>query len=116
MASSHCCRFPNSVRSRSCACLPLAQCKAASPTGSGGADIEERVTCSDAQSYDDIAGDFGELLDHLQSLLRIAAALRFGDPASMQDIDPVLAEMAQKRAEIMQQGNADLKRMRRAGF
>jgi hypothetical protein len=86
--------------------------------GGGGAEIEERVTCSDAQSYDDIAREFGELLKHLESLLRIAAALRFGDPASMQDqdIDPILAEMAQKRAAIIQQGNADLKRMRRAGF
>lgn len=84
--------------------------------GGGGASIEERVTCSDVQTYDDIAGEFGELLKHLESLLRIAGALRFGDPASMQDIDPSLAEMVQHRAEIIQQGNADLKRMRRAGF
>jgi hypothetical protein len=84
--------------------------------GGGGADIEERVTCSDAQTYDDIAGEFGELLKHLESLLRIAGALRFGDPASMQGIDPALAEMVQQRAEVIQQGNADLKRMRRAGF
>jgi hypothetical protein len=84
--------------------------------GGGGADIAERVTCSDAQSYDDIARDFGELLKHLESLLRIAAALRFGDPASMQDIDPAIAEMVQRRAELIQQGNAELKRMRRAGF
>lgn len=84
--------------------------------GGGGAEIEERVTCSDAQSYDDIAGEFGELLEHLEGLLRIAAALRFGDPASMGDIDPAIAEMVQKRADIIQQGNAELKRMRRAGF
>jgi hypothetical protein len=83
---------------------------------SGGAEVEERVACGDANSYEMIAGEFDELLDHLERLLRIAAALRFGDAASAPDADAEIAEMIQQRADIIQQGNTDLKRMRRAGF
>lgn len=82
--------------------------------GGGGDDIEVRVTCANAESYDGIAGEFAGLLEHLESLLRIAVALRFGDSAP--DADSRLAEMIQRRADIIQQGKADLKNMRRAGF
>jgi hypothetical protein len=84
--------------------------------GKGGADVEARVTCAEAENYDMIAVEFKGLLEHFESLLRIAAALRFDGEAPMQDVDPALAERVQRRADIIQQGNADLKRMRRAGF
>jgi hypothetical protein len=82
--------------------------------GKGGADVEARVTCAEAQNYDGIAVEFKGLLEHFESLLRIAAALRFDGKAP--DVDPALAEKVQQRADIIAQGNADLKRMRRAGF
>jgi hypothetical protein len=77
--------------------------------GGGGADIGERVTCSDAENYDDVARRFHALLAHLERLLRIALALRFGESA------PVAADRS-ALAETVEQGNADLKRLRRAGF
>jgi hypothetical protein len=82
--------------------------------GKGGADVEARVTCAEAETYDQIAVEFKGLLEHFESLLRIAAALRFD--GETQDVDPALAEKVQQRANIILQGNADLKRMRRAGF
>ncbi len=79
--------------------------------GGGGAEIDVRVTCSDAKTYDDVAERFTDLRDHLDSLGCIAAALRFGDRApAIEGIDP------EALAKKVQRGNADLKRLRRAGF
>lgn len=79
--------------------------------GSGGPDIAARVSCAGARPYDDVAGRFNALLAHLESLRRIAVALRFGDgPPPDGVIDPV------KLAETVQQGHGDLKRLRREGF
>jgi hypothetical protein len=84
--------------------------------GGGGDDIEARVTCSAARSYDDITDYFEYLLGHLERLLRIAAALRFGGAETRENEDPKLAEMILQRAQLIQQGNVELKRMRRYGF
>jgi hypothetical protein len=86
--------------------------------GGGGADVAARVACEDAMSYDQIAARFNGLAAHFQSLIRIAAALRYGDAAPGEDVDPALAEKLQQHAGIIQEGNADLERMRirRAGF
>jgi hypothetical protein len=79
--------------------------------GGGGAEIKERVTCVDAKSYDDVAHRFQALLAHLESLRRIAVALRFGDSSPTVEVaDPVVL------AAMVQQGNADLRRLRREGF
>jgi hypothetical protein len=78
--------------------------------GGGGPAIDERVGCADAHSYDTVADRFYRLRDHLDSLRRIAVALRFGDKALVQGVDP------DTLAETVQQGNAALKRLRRAGF
>jgi hypothetical protein len=84
--------------------------------GGGGDDIEARVTCATARSYDEVASYFESLLAHLDRLLRIAAALRFGGNETQRIEDPQLAEMILRRAQIIQQGNVELKRMRRYGF
>jgi hypothetical protein len=78
--------------------------------GGGGPGIDERVTCNDADSYDAVADRFCRLRDHLDSLRRIAVALRFAETAFVQGVDP------DALAETVQQGNAALKRLRRAGF
>jgi hypothetical protein len=78
--------------------------------GGGGPEIDERVGCGDAQSYDAVADRFYRLRDHLDGLRRIAVALRFGDKALVRGVDP------DALAEVVQQGNAALRRLRRAGF
>ena len=71
------------------------------------------AACASARSYDEIAGYFEQLLAHLDRLLRIAAALRFGSGETREIEEPHLAEMILQRAQIIQQGNVELKRMRR---
>jgi hypothetical protein len=84
--------------------------------GGGGDGIEVRVTCASARSYDEIARQFESLLARLDRLLRIAAALRFGGGEAREIEDPRLAEMILQHAEIIQQGDVDLRRIRRHGF
>src|SRR5262249_13715233 len=73
--------------------------------GSGGADLTARVSCANAVSYDKIAAKFNGLAAHFQSLIQIAAALRYSDAAPGEDVDPALAEKLQQHADIIQQGN-----------
>jgi hypothetical protein len=77
--------------------------------GGGGASISERVTCGEAESYADLTERFDGLRGHLDRLLRIATALRFGVAAA--DGEPPA-----RLAETIRQGFAELDRMRRAGF
>jgi hypothetical protein len=78
--------------------------------GSGGASVEERVACRDAEPYVDLAKSARALGDHLTALMRIAYAVRVGtDGEAEGDADP-------RSAEAVAAGLAALKAMRRAGF
>lgn len=74
--------------------------------GGGGADLAERVLCADAESYAGLAARVGTLAEHLARMLRIAAALRLADGDALD---------ADLRAAI-EAAEADLRRVRRAGF
>ncbi|MCX4197495.1 hypothetical protein OMR07_19650 [Methylobacterium organophilum] len=74
--------------------------------GGGGADIAERASCLEAESYGALRARAGLLAAHLTRMLRIAAALRIAD----RDALPEAARSALEAAE------ADLRRVRRAGF
>jgi hypothetical protein len=74
--------------------------------GSGGAPIEERVTCEEAESYADIIARAEALQQHLDRMVKIAAALRL----TGQNFDrPEIAAM-------LIAAENDIKRVRRAGF
>lgn len=73
--------------------------------GSGGADIVERVACTDAETYRAISERARSLAAHLARMVGIAACLRLSPEST--DI---------RVAEALQGGEADLKRVRRAGF
>lgn len=74
--------------------------------GSGGADIAERVRCADAEAYDAVLSRADALAKHVERMTRIAAALRIGEAAR---IDA-------KVAAVLAAAEADLGRIRRAGF
>jgi hypothetical protein len=74
--------------------------------GGGGAAIAERATCLEAESYAGLRTRAGLLAAHLGRMLRIAAALRIAD----RDALPEAVRGALEAAE------ADLRRVRRAGF
>lgn len=74
--------------------------------GGGGADIAERASCLEAESYGALRARARLLAAHLTRMLRIAAALRIAD----RDALPEAVRSALEAAE------ADLRRVRRAGF
>ena len=74
--------------------------------GGGGAEVAERATCTEAESYAALHERAGALAAHLARMLRIAAALRI---AERDGLTPE-AQAALEAAE------ADLRRVRRAGF
>jgi hypothetical protein len=74
--------------------------------GGGGAGIAERAACAEAEGYEDIAARVSALCAHLARMLRIAAALRLSEA---DDLTPAV------RAAL-DAAEADLKRVRRAGF
>ncbi|MCE4226105.1 hypothetical protein HCU64_20345 [Methylobacterium sp. C25] len=74
--------------------------------GGGGADVAQRASCAEAESYAALRERAGSLATHLARMLKIAAALRIAD----RDELPVEARAALEAAE------ADLRRVRRAGF
>ncbi|MDP4022887.1 hypothetical protein Q8W71_09660 [Methylobacterium sp. NEAU 140] len=75
--------------------------------GGGGAGVAERAACAEAESYAALAARARDLAGHLGRMLRIAAALRLAGGAA--DL-PAAARAALAAAE------ADLRRVRRAGF
>lgn len=74
--------------------------------GSGGGDVAERTACADAESYADVAARADALAAHLDRMVRIAAALRLAGTGSA---DP-------RVAALLASAEADLRRVRRAGF
>lgn len=75
--------------------------------GGGGAEIAERVTCAEAETYRALADRVAALAAHLDRMLRIAAALRV--PADAEGLEP---EVRGALAAAL----TDLRRVRRAGF
>ncbi|GEL43758.1 hypothetical protein MEX01_43490 [Methylorubrum extorquens] len=71
----------------------------------GGAEVAERAACTEAESYDAISERAASLAAHLKRMVGIAACLRL----------PLETADAELRAAL-QAGEADLKRVRRAGF
>lgn len=74
--------------------------------GGGGAGLAERAACAEAESYEAVAARAKALSAHLARMLRIAAALRL---AAAEGLAPEV------RAALAA-AEADLKRVRRAGF
>ncbi|KQQ14603.1 hypothetical protein ASF53_08165 [Methylobacterium sp. Leaf123] len=74
--------------------------------GGGGADVTERATCVEAESYTSLQERAVALAAHLARMLRIAAALRIAER------DGLTPEV---RAAL-DAAEADLRRVRRAGF
>jgi hypothetical protein len=72
----------------------------------GGAPISERVDCADAKSYADVLARVEALKTHLGRMVKIAATLRFGGKSFD---DPAVAE-------LLAAAQADIGRVRRAGF
>ncbi|MGU3496151.1 hypothetical protein ACLBXM_19085 [Xanthobacteraceae bacterium A53D] len=78
--------------------------------GSGGAEVAERVGCADAETYAAILARATALAGHLERMTRIAAALRLGSGGEAD------AEIDATLATILAAAEADLARVRRAGF
>lgn len=74
--------------------------------GSGGADVATRARCADAEPYPDLDTRARALQAHLDRMVRIAAALRL----------PSAAVADPRVAAALRAAEADLKRVRRAGF
>jgi hypothetical protein len=74
--------------------------------GSGGASVIERAACDDAESYTDILTRIAATQEHLRRMLKIALALRFDGGSTPNDAVAALVSAAE----------ADIKRVRRAGF
>ncbi|MCP1546762.1 MULTISPECIES: hypothetical protein [Methylorubrum] len=74
--------------------------------GGGGAEVAERASCAEAESYAALQERAGALAAHLARMLRIAAALRIAER------DGLTPEV---RAAL-EAAEADLRRVRRAGF
>jgi hypothetical protein len=74
--------------------------------GSGGFPVEERVTCREAETYEEIIARAEALRQHLGRMVKIAAALRLsGQNFDQPEITAMLAA-----------AENDIKRVRRAGF
>jgi hypothetical protein len=74
--------------------------------GGGGGTLTERLTCTEAAPYADILARASELADHVKRMVRIAVALRM---ANADDVD-------ERTAAVVEAAEADIKRVRRAGF
>lgn len=74
--------------------------------GSGGTSVTERVTCEDAESYTDILERVGATQAHLHRMLKIAVALRMSGSKIQDD----------RIAALVSAAEADIRRVRRAGF
>lgn len=74
--------------------------------GGGGAEVAERATCTDAESYTALQERAGALAAHLGRMLRIAATLRIAERDGLGPETRAALEAAE----------ADLRRVRRAGF
>lgn len=74
--------------------------------GGGGAEVAERATCTDAESYAALQERAGTLAAHLGRMLRIAATLRIAERDGLGPETRAALEAAE----------ADLRRVRRAGF
>lgn len=81
--------------------------------GGGGAPLAERVTCSDAPTYENVSETYKKLSGHCERLLLIFTYLsqrtRDDGEASGQDLDDRLEE-------IIKRGQTALKQLNRAGF
>ncbi len=74
--------------------------------GAGGGSVRERVTCADASTYGDVIARLGAIHEHLRRMLKIALALRFtGEDAAGGAV-----------ANLVAAAEADIRRVRRAGF
>jgi hypothetical protein len=90
----------------------------------GGEDIQTRITCESARSYATVVADYEQLLEHLDSLRRIATAVRLAGVGPQQMIDMLAnengnydaAEMSLQVSREIQQGISELRRLRRQGF
>ncbi|WP_232629924.1 hypothetical protein [Methylobacterium sp. Leaf118] len=74
--------------------------------GGGGPDIAERAACSEAESYTLLRERTQALAAHLDRMLRIAAALRLTERAGL----------SPETRAVLEAAEADLRRVRRAGF
>ena len=74
--------------------------------GGGGADLAERSACTEAESYAALQARAGALAAHLARMLRIAAALAIAERDGLSPQTQAALEAAE----------ADLRRVRRAGF
>lgn len=74
--------------------------------GGGGADLAERVACTEAESYAALQARAAALAAHLARMLRIAAALAVAERDGLSPDTRTALEAAE----------ADLRRVRRAGF
>ncbi|KQT59686.1 hypothetical protein ASG52_20070 [Methylobacterium sp. Leaf456] len=74
--------------------------------GTGGADIAERAACTEAESYAALTERAAALAAHLARMLRIAAALRILERDGL----------SEKTRAALDAAEADLRRVRRAGF
>ena len=74
--------------------------------GGGGAEVAERATCTDAESYATLQERAVALAAHLARMLRIAAALRIAERDGL----------APETRAALEAAEADLRRVRRAGF
>jgi hypothetical protein len=88
--------------------------------GGGGADIGARVTCSDAESYLDVQGQYAHLREHLNRLLLVAAHLAVpaaserAEPLDVDDIEWAPDEEQRKR--IASEGPQESRKLKRKGF
>ena len=89
--------------------------------GSGGADVGERVTCRNAESYIDVQGHYARLREHLSRLLLVAAHLTASagaserpEPLDIDDIDWAPDEEQRKR--IASEGQQESRKLKRKGF
>jgi hypothetical protein len=89
--------------------------------GGGGADLGDRVTCRDAESYPDMQGQYRHVLEHLNRLLLVTAYLAApaGAPAQSGQLDIDDIEWAPDEAQqrrIASEGLAESRKLKRKGF
>jgi len=75
--------------------------------GGGGATIAERARCADAEAYEAFLDRAEKLAEHVDRMIRIAAALRMDAGAIDQD---------SRLKSLLSEAEADMARVRRAGF
>lgn len=74
--------------------------------GSGGAEVDERVTCADAETYAALITRTETVHDHVERMIKIAAALQI----------PATAQQDSLVHEVLVAAESDIARVRRAGF